>query len=252
MSFNTNAQNLGAYPTQLDFKLTSGQGESRAINITNGSGKKVQFRIYLNDWVRDSMGGHIYYRADTLHNSCAKWLTLSNNFVEVEPGQAKQITVKLQMPDDPEAIKEMKWAMVFIETVEENASSKTNSTQASVRNLLRIGVHVYQIPPNLTNKSVKVIDLKPSKESNTVFNLVCQNTGDVMLECKAHLELAALSDGAKTKLDPIEFPMFPNQMRYVPFELPKNIAKGKYTVLSVVDGGEDMSLEAIESQIEVK
>jgi hypothetical protein len=46
--------------------------------------------------------------------------------------------------------------------------------------------------------------------------------------------------------------MFPSQKRYVTFELPKNISKGKYSVLAVADGGEDMSLEAVESVIEVK
>lgn len=252
LPFLSVAQNLGAYPTTLDFKLGAGQGESQVINISNGSNKKVQFRVYLNDWVRDSTGGHIYYRADTLSRSCSKWVTFDKNFLELEPGQFSQLTVKLQMPEDPNAVKEMKWAMLFIETVEEANAAKAASTQASVRNLLRLGVHIYQTPPTLSNKEVKVLDLVPSKEAVNTYNLICQNTGDVMLECKSYLELSSLADGAKTKLDPIEYPMFPGQKRYVTFELPKNLAKGKYSVLAVADGGEDMSLEAIESQVEVK
>lgn len=252
LSFFAKAQNVGAYPTTLDFRLGGGLSESQVINISNTSGKKVQFKLYLNDWVRDSMGGHIYYRADTLSRSCSKWVALSDNFVELESGQVKQVTVKLSMPADAEATKEMKWAMLFIETVKEANATNDKTTQASVNNLLRIGVHIYQTPPALTNKEVKVYDLKPSPEGLNIYNLICQNTGDVMLECKSYLELAAISDGSKTKLDPIEFPMFPGQKRYVSFELPKNMAKGKYSVLGVVDGGEDMSLEAIESQLEVK
>lgn len=246
------AQNLGAYPTTLDFRLGAGQGESQVINISNGSPKKVQFRVYLNDWVRDSTGGHIYYKADTLSRSCAKWVTPDKNFIELEPGQFAQLTVKLQMPEDPNTVKEMKWAMLFIETVEEANAAKNNATQASVRNLLRLGVHIYQTPPTLTNKEVKVLDLVPSTESVNTYNLICQNTGDVMLECKSYLELSSMADGSKTKLDPIEYPMFPGQKRYISFELPKNLTKGKYSVLAVADGGEDMSLEAIESQVEVK
>ncbi len=252
MPFLVSAQNLGAYPTTLDFKLTPGQGESQVINISNGSSKKVQFRVYLNDWMRDSMGGHTYYRADTLSRSCAKWVTFDKNFLELEPGQFAQLTVKMQLPDDASLTKEMKWAMLFIETVEEANAAKNNATQASVRNLLRIGVHIYQTPPSLTNKEIKVLDLKPSTESVNTFNLICQNTGDLQLECKSYLELSNMADGSKTKLDPVEFPMFPSQKRYVTFELPKNISKGKYSVLAVADGGEDMSLEAVESVIEVK
>lgn len=251
-AFNAVAQNLGAFPTTLDFKLAAGQGESQVVTVSNGSSRKVQFKLYLNDWVRDSMGGHIYYRADTLSRSCAKWVSLSTTFIELEPGQSKQVTVKLQMPEDPNATKEMKWAMLFIETVEEANASASKTTAASVRNLLRIGVHIYQTPPNVTKKEIKAYDLVPAKDAANTYNLVCQNTGDVMLECKAHLELSAVADGSKTKLDQIEFPMFPQQRRLVTFELPKNLAKGKYSALAVLDGGEDISLEAVESEIEVK
>ena len=72
------------------------------------------------------------------------------------------------------------------------------------------------------------------------------------LQFKSYLELASVVDGQKIKLDPIDFPMFPQQKRYVTFELPANIQKGKYSALAVLDGGEDISLEAVEGTIEVK
>lgn len=252
VSYKGNAQNLGVHPTTLSYTLGAGQSETQVIHLSNSSPKKVQFRLYLNDWVRDTMGGHIYYKADTLSRSCATWITLGSNFIELEPGQSKELTVKLQAPDDGKSTKEMKWAMLFIETVEEANSANNKAAQATVRNLLRIGVHIYQTPPTVTEKAVKVFDLRPSKDMANTYMLVCQNTGQVMLDCKSYLELASLKDGSKVKMDPVEFPMFPDQKRYVTFELPKNLSKGKYSVLAVVDGGEDMSLEAIESEVEVK
>ncbi len=251
-SFTAIAQNLGVHPTTLNFGLAPGQSETQVIHLSNTSGKKIQFRTYLNDWVRDSVGGHIYYRADTLSRSCATWVTLGANFIELEPNESKELTVKLQAPDASKSKPEMKWAMLFIETVEEANAANSKQAQATVRNLLRIGVHIYQTPPSVTKKEVKVFDLNPSKDMANTYLLACQNTGEVMLTCKSFLELVSLKDGAKTKLDPIEFPMFPDQRRVVTFELPKNMEKGKYSVLAVVDGGEDMSLEAIESQAEVK
>jgi hypothetical protein len=245
------AQQLGVYPTQLDYNLTAGQSESKAITLTNGSTNKVQFRFYLNDWLRDTAGGHIYYRADTLSRSCAKWVTLGKNFVELEPGQTAQVTVKLTVPESPEAIKQMKWAMLFVETVEEqNNAVKKNG--ANINNLLRIGVHIYQTPPNLTTKKVKVLELSPVPKTVNNYRLTCKNEGDVMLECKSYVELASLADGKKIKTDPIEFPLFPEQKRYVNFQLPANLPKGKYSALAVVDAGEDISLEAVESTIEIK
>lgn len=251
-SVRSSAQNLGVHPTTLEFNLANGQSETQVINISNGSDKKVQFKLYLNDWIRDTLGGHAYYEPNTQPRSCSRWVTLSKNFVELEPGQFTTVNVKLQIPDSPAATSEMKWSMLFIETVEEQVNNGNKAAAATVKNLLRIGVHIYQTPPNLTKKQMKVYEIKPVPNAKNTYQLVCQNIGDIMLECKSYLELSAMSDGKKIKLDPVEFPTFPSQKRYVTFQLPANIAKGKYSVLGVVDSGEDMSLEAVETTIDVE
>ncbi|MCB0700149.1 MAG: hypothetical protein H6551_04110 [Chitinophagales bacterium] len=248
---SVSAQNLGVYPTTLDFQLGGGQSESKVINLSNNSGDKVQFRIYLNDWVRDSSGGHAYYEPFTTPRSCAGWLNIDKNFIELQPGEATQLTVQMTVPADVEATKGMKWAMLFIETIEENVKRNDVSAEASVRNLLRVGVHVYETPPSLTEKGIQVVDLKANPELQFAYDLICKNTGDIMIECKAYLELTS-EKGESTKLDFIEFPMFPDQVRYVTFELPKNLEDGKYNVLGVLDAGEDIPLEAVESTINLK
>lgn len=251
-SFNSSAQNLGIHPTTLFFNLGAGQSETQVIHISNGSdAKKVQYRVYLNDWLRDSLGGHEYYRPDTLSRSCARWVTVNKNFIELQPKEAVDLTVKLSLPDSAAAGSEMKWAMLFIETVEEQVNAGAKQAQATVRNLLRLGVHIYQTPPTLTNKEVRLLDLKPDDSVKNAYNVICKNTGDIMLECKSFIEITS-ADGSKTKLDAVEYPLFPGQKRYVLFELPKNLPKGKYSALAVIDAGEDMSLEAVESNIEVK
>ena len=243
IALKVSAQNLGVYPTALAFSLSKGNSESQVVNITNGSDKKMQFRLYLNDWIRDTVGGHEYYEP--------RWVTLNKNFIELEPGKSTQITIKLTIPDSANT-DEMKWSMLFVETVEENTAQASKNATAAVQNLLRIGIHIYQTPPSLTDKQIKAFDLKPMPGQEKKYQLICQNTGNVMIQCKSYLELASVVDGQKIKLDPIDFPMFPQQKRYVTFELPANIQKGKYSALAVLDGGEDISLEAVEGTIEVK
>jgi P pilus assembly chaperone PapD len=251
IAFKVSAQNLGVYPTALAFSLSKGNSESQVVNITNGSDKKMQFRLYLNDWIRDTLGGHEYYDPNTISRSCSRWVTLNKNFIELEPGKSTQVTIKLTIPDSAIA-DEMKWSMLFVETVEENTAQASKNATAAVQNLLRIGIHIYQTPPSLTDKQIKAFDLKPMAGAEKKYQLLCQNTGNVMIQCKSYLELASVVDGQKIKLEPIDFPMFPQQKRYVTFELPANIQKGKYSALAVLDGGEDISLEAVEGTIEVK
>jgi hypothetical protein len=252
MAVKVSAQNLGVYPTALSFALAKGNSESQVVNITNGSDKKMQFRLYLNDWIRDTVGGHEYYEPNTISRSCSRWVTLNKNFVELEPGKSTQVTIKLNVPDSAGIADEMKWSMLFVETVEENTAQNSKNATAAVQNLLRIGIHIYQTPPSLNDKQIKAYDIKPVAGQDKKYQLYCQNTGNVMIQCKSYLELASMADGQKIKLDPIDFPMFPQQKRYVLFELPANIQKGKYSALAVLDGGEDISLEAVESVIEVK
>jgi len=251
IALKVSAQNLGVYPTALAFSLSKGNSESQVVNITNGSDKKMQFRLYLNDWIRDTVGGHEYYEPNTISRSCSRWVTLNKNFIELEPGKSTQVTIKLTIPDSANT-DEMKWSMLFVETVEENTAQASKNATAAVQNLLRIGIHIYQTPPSLTDKQIKAFDLKPMPGQEKKYQLICQNTGNVMIQCKSYLELASVVDGQKIKLDPIDFPMFPQQKRYVTFELPANIQKGKYSALAVLDGGEDISLEAVEGTIEVK
>ena len=246
------AQNLGIHPTTLEFKLTGGQTESQVVHLSNGSDKKVQFKLYLNDWLRDTVGGHAYYRADTLPQSCSRWVTLDKTFVELEPGKTADVNVKLQLPDSANATSEMKWSMLFIETVEEQSAAAARGAQAAVRNLLRMGVHIYQTPPTVTGKQIKVFDLTQVPGDGNQYQVFCQNVGKVMVECSSYIELASLADGTKTKLNPVEYPMFPNQRRYVRFTIPTDLPKGKYSALAVVDAGEDVSLEAVESTIDIK
>lgn len=245
------SQGVGVYPTTVDYKLVPGQSEAQAINITNNAGEKVQLRVYLNDWIRDSTGGHIYYEPATIERSCARWLNLDKNFIELKPGESTQLTLQMQVPNGAPNVNEMKWAMLFIETIEENVARNDQNAQATVKNLIRVGVHIYQTPPGISEKAIKVLDLKANPNMANTYDLVCQNSGDVMIECKAHIELASAS-GEQTKLDFIEFPMFPGQKRYVTFELPKNMPDGTYNAIGILDGGEDLPLEAVESTVEVK
>lgn len=252
LSLKVYAQNLGVYPTTLDFSLANAQSEAQVINISNGSDKKVQFRLYLNDWIRDADGGHQYYDANTLPRSCSRWISLNRNFVELDPGKSTQITVKLTVPDSMEATSQMKWSMLFIETVQEQDNMTNKNAAATVRNLLRIGVHIYQTPPTVTQKEIKILDLKAVDTLPNVYQIACQNTGEIMLECKSYLELTSLAGGKKTRLDATDFPIFPDQKRFITFNLPKDMPKGKYSALGVIDGGEDLSLEAMESVVEIK
>lgn len=248
------AQRISLQPSILDFRLGPSATQSQSISISNLSDKKIAFQAYLADWLRDSVGGHQYFRPDTLSRSCASWVRLSKNFLEIEPGKTEELIVQLQAPADAASLNQMKWAMLFLQSTEEqNAGSKNNKQlQTQVKELLRIGVHIYQTPPALNKRAAKAVSLKAVENEKNTYEFTMQNIGDVMLQSKAHIELTDVQTGKEYKLDKIEFPIFPEGVRRVKFAIQDTVPPGKYSALAILDLGEEMPLEAIEKVIEIK
>lgn len=254
LTVSTMAQQIAVQPSIVEFHAAPGTMESQVIRISNFSPTKLSFEAYLADWLRDSTGAHQYFKPDTLIRSCASWVQLNKKFIEIDPGKTGELIVQLRAPVVPAAAGQMKWAMLFLQSAPEEDSAERAKKQLNtrIRELVRVGVHIYQTPPAATHMSGKAIALKPVADVKNAYDLYMENTGDMMLQCKAHLELTDINSGKEYKLDRIEFPVFPEGKRKVRLVIPATVPPGKYSMLAVLDLGEGAPLEAIERTIEWK
>jgi hypothetical protein len=245
---------ISVQPMEMDFGLKAGETKEFKVYVSNKLAKKMSFKVYLSDWRRDSVGAHVYSMVGTEPHSCSRWLALDKKFLEVQPGEVGIINGKMQIPDSIDAEKEMKWAMIFVESVEESkAPGATKEMISRIQPTLRWGVHVNQTPPTLNaNKEFKLISFLPTETKKNEFRILGENTGKVQLLCKSYIELSSVSDGKKTTLTPIEVPVFPGQKRYFDFTLPAELVKGQYTMVGVVDPGSDLDLEAAQMTVDVQ
>jgi hypothetical protein len=221
------------------------------VSITNLSTQKIGFQAYLADWLRDSTGSHQYFKPDTLSRSCASWVHLNKNFIEIEPGKTEELIIQLQAPSDLKKLSEMKWAMLFLQSADEQntASRGGKQIETQIKELLRVGIHIYQTAPAVNKYEAKAVSFKPVEGEEKSYELIMKNSGEVMLQCKAYVELTNIADGRQYKLDKIEFPVFPDGVRKIKFTIPGTVPAGKYSTLAIVDIGEDMPLEALEKII---
>ena len=250
----TPARSVSVQPMDNDFTLKAGETKEFRLFISNKLDKKMAFNVYLSDWRRDTLGKHVYSPVGTEPNSCSRWITFDKTFIEVDTGKIGVINVKMQVPDSADAVKEMKWAMLFIQSVEEaRAPEVTKEMKSQIQSSLRFGVHINQTPPSIAaDRDFKLESFLPVSSEKNVFRIVGENTGKVQLTCKSYIELSALSDGKKTKLPSMEVPVFPGQKRYFDFTLPASVTKGKYTMVGVVDAGADLDLAAAQMTINVE
>ncbi|PZF74684.1 hypothetical protein [Taibaiella soli] len=242
-------------PVRIDFHLVKGETAYQPIYVTNNFSTTMQFKARFMDWMRDSTGGHTYAEPGTFPRSCAKWMSFNKDLIEIEPGKTGEFLVRMKVPDNDSAVQEMKWCLAFIESVAENKAYKpSDSSRAHVRAIMRVGIHILQTPPALADKKdVKMLSFTSVTGEKNKYRILAQNTGETQLECKSFIELRSLTTGSSITIPSIEFPLFPNQKRYMDFTLPDDLPKGKYTATGVVDAQEDdIALQASEATIEIK
>lgn len=243
---------ISVRPVTIEFSNTSGEIGERKILITNTLEIKKQFIVYPADWERDTIGAHVYNEPSDHLRSCAKWIELDKTFFELEPGQTEELNIKLVSPTDSTAFDKMKWCMLFVETTQEKKVKDTTGLTTTIASRFRVGVHVYQTPPGVTNKEIRLLEFEPLRNENNKYRITCENTGAVQLNCTSYLELSSLNDGSRIKIPSIDFPVFPSQKRYLDFELPNTIPKGKYILTGIIDAGQDVPLEAGQISIEIQ
>jgi hypothetical protein len=250
----TKQKGLTVFPARIVFNVDKGGTASKTINVSNYTEKTYQLSIEFRDWIRDTVGKHIYTSKGNSPQSCASWLRFDKSLLELKPGENTDLIVTLDVPDEDSAVEEMKWTMLVVRTVSEKRPPSLGAkVQTNIETIFGIGVHVLQTPPNIRNKELKMLSFSELPGDGRSYRVTCKNIGGVEINARFSIELASAETGFKRTLEPQPIPMFPRQNRYVDFVLPADIPKGTYTAIALVDAEDDnVPIEAAEKQIIVK
>ena len=249
------AQQVNINPSILEFHLQNiNSAETKVIRISNNSSKTQSFELSLGDWTRKKDGAHEYFKPNTNPYSCASWIKLDKNFIEIPADSFGEIALTLQATNKPQDLETMKWAMLFIQgaNLKKPVTNGPNEAKASVQEIIRMGIHIYQTPPSLTESLAKAISLTSTKENPKVYDFEIENIGKIMINGRSHLEITNLTSSEETITETIEYPVFPGCKRIFPLELPSTIKPGKYSILAVLEYSDNSPLEAVEKVIEIK
>ncbi len=120
---------------------------------------------------------------------------------------------------------------------------------------MSFGIFVYQNPPNVSNNKVDITSLKYEQGVPPMVNqlvMEAKNIGNGIGFCLYYIELTNLMNGKTEKLKVRQFTILPGYNRKVIFELPKELAKGKYSGVAVLDFGSKDNLQTAELDFEIK
>jgi P pilus assembly chaperone PapD len=251
------AQNVSVSPSRFYYKVAPGGSKAQTLRVTNASKNKQSFQISFGDFEAQGAAGktNLLKSGESVH-SLSKYVSANPSFFELEPGQSKEIQVLLELPNMPEASK-VKWGTLLVKLVKEKteANKLTNKDMGmGIMETFQFVIHLFQTPPNVTNKSAEIVEMKQGQgktANDKVISIVTKNTGEAILDCASYVEMVNLKSGKKERLKPTPFTLLPGGSREIKFAIPTTQEKGKYTVTGVVDYGSKDDVQAAEMDLEL-
>lgn len=247
---------IAVSPTHLHFRVKPGEQSSQKITVNNDTDVPNSFRIKVQDFEMGTDGGSVFKTAGTGSHSLSKFLSATPSFVELRPGEKKEIIINVNVPfDDPQSNK-ASWCVLMIEQAApkkqlDPASQSGNTIALGVIPTFAFGVWVYQNPPNVDNNAVEIMDFKvfPRGDKNFI-QLDAENKGDGIAMCRTRVELVNTTTGADQKLPLKNFTIIPGLKREFKFVLPPDLPAGKYTAIGIVDYGSNEEILTAELEFE--
>ena len=178
---------MSVNPTIIRFSLNNpGSTETQILNISNNSDETQSVELYFGDWIREESGKHSYFDPGTLPSSCSKWISFPVNYVELEPGKSLEVPVTLTAPDNRADLEKMKWSMLYVQNAKVNKLNQRvrEGMSTQINEIVRMGIHIYQIPSRLNLKSAKVLNLTLNPDVQNSYNLLFENDGEVMVKAQ--------------------------------------------------------------------
>lgn len=254
------AQSASVSPSRLYYKVAPGGYKSQKIRVTNNGTKAETYKVEFADFNAPGKQGKTEVTPAGVTNirGCSQWLSASPAFVEVAPGETKDVEILLQVPNIPEAAN-ARWAVAVVKLTKENKGSVSDGSSdvvgMQIVQSFQFVIHIFQTPPTVTFKEASITKFyKDSLSTDSVVNLKMEvkNTGDAIVDCAPYLDIVNVATGEKITVKNKGFTVLPGGEREIVFKLPKGIAKGKYNVLAVVDYGSDSDIAGAELNLEIK
>ncbi len=245
-------------PSTLRFNAKPGTLQTKTIKITNDTKKSFIFQLLFQDYGAAEDGESDRATSKYSMYSLSKYIVISPTVVEIGPRQAKTVTVTVDIPPGDSMAISM-WTILEIDQVLDreklelpNMNNKT--VGMGVKNSFGFGVNIYQNPPNVLATNVEIMEMKFNKKNEKINNeifLKVKNKGNGIGYCLYYLELTNMITGKQFNLKVKQFAIFPDYFKEFKYELPKDIEKGPYSAMAVLDFGNKDELQTAEMEFTI-
>jgi hypothetical protein len=248
---------ISVSPAHFHLAMEPGESKTYEITVKNDTEKAQKFRVNKYDFNMNGKGKTGFLPSGTGKYSLSKWLNLSPTFIEVAPGEKKQVNFTVTIPTDGSGERSA-WSVIMVEQEEprnrlEPAQKSEGTVALGVIPTFAFGVFVYQNPPNVANNQVEITNFKfIEKDSMNIMSIEATNTGNGIAYCTSYIDLTHLDSGKQQRLSVKRFTIVPELIRDFNYTLPKALPKGKYVAVGVLDYEGSEEIQAAKTQFEIK
>lgn len=237
---------ISVSPPRLYFETGLGNTSAERVTVTNASKTTVlDLSVSLGDWAYDESGGNLILPPDSLRNSFASWVTVSEgSYFSLKPGESKDLTVNVTVPAGADAGIPVYTALLFVTQM--NPVDDVNAQGSQIKLSVRSGIKLYCRPAVSGKiKKLEITGLKFFPEAREL-DLAFENQGNVWTDGVIYTDLLNTGSGKALKVEDAGFRTLPGDKRVMRIALPKDLEKGNYTATLMMDFGSDSEMEAAE------
>ena len=230
---------ISVSPGRIYYKLSTGANGTQSVNVTNPTDKELEIGVSFSDWEYEPSGNNKIVEAGTLATSCTEWIQIQPaSYFILKPGETKEIEVLFKVPADADTTVPVHTAMIFFTQL--NPGKATDQNGASIQVTVRMGVKVYHSFTQTGTVAMDFTDFTSyaDESGNKFLELKIENQGTLWTDGKVKWELFNNTTGKKTTLEENEIYTLPKDIRVIQQQLPKDLAKGNYTVSAILTYGE--------------
>jgi hypothetical protein len=234
-----------ASPMEHHLKVAAGRGETVTITLRNTGPAPLTVKLYLSDSSFGPNGSEDDLPAGTMARSCAPWLTMENQLLELKPEEVKSALLRLAVPDTARG---SYWTKVFIEEISNPEPRRQVIQDRSYQVFIkqRMGVRVFEDVPGTVNPDalVRLVRVEEATGGGREITTYVVNSGNALLDCRGRVELRN-SRGEVAEVLTYgkngSFWVFPGGERSLSVVSRAALPPETYTALSIVDfGGEHL------------
>ena len=241
--------------------MKPGSTQVKELLINNDTKETHRFQLSFSDFAMGRNGAPIIIKPGTsseedMKYALSKWTTLTPSYIELKSGESGKVRITVRIPND-ETGNFAAWTLISVDNIKAktplSAGNDPKSMSIGVNPNFGFGIYVFQNPPNVAVNNVeiqKVRFLDSAGVKNVIMNV--RNVGDGIGFCTSYLELTSLNTGKKMKLGTKQFTILPQYFRDFSYELPKDLPKGKYSAIGVIDYGNEDDIKIAEINLTIE